>query len=223
MKYVVRGASIVTIGLKNRPGPVDTNKGVPVLIQGVTPGLGEDIYSPVEGPKALEGRRATTVRAGRRAAQAEGDRVVLSAGARLTPEQENVVAQLAEIDRRVRAHEQAHLAAAGGYARGAPTYSYVTGPDGKLYAVGGEVSIDSSHVPGNPEATIEKARVVEAAASAPADPSSQDRQVAAAAAQMETNARLELAAMQARRLSSYQQGSEKKPSTASLLPVNLLA
>ena len=111
---------------------------------------------------------------------------------RLTPQQQSVVAQLAEIDRRVRAHEQAHLAAAGGYARGGPSYSYATGPDGKLYAVGGEVSIDTSPVPGNPGETIRKARAVEAAATAPVDPSPQDREVAAAAVQMEMQAQREL-------------------------------
>ena len=105
-----------------------------------------------------------------------------------------VLAQLAETDRHVRAHEQAHLAAAGGYARSGPSYTYVTGPDGKQYAVGGEVAIDTSAIPGNPQETIRKARVVEAAANAPVDPSPQDRQVAAAAAQMEIDARLELAA-----------------------------
>ncbi len=115
-----------------------------------------------------------------------------SVRARLTPEQQSVVAQLAETDRRVHAHEQAHLAAAGGYARGGPSYSYVTGPDGKLYAVGGEVSIDTSPVPGNPEETIRKARAVEAAATAPVDPSPQDRAVAAAAAQLEVQAQMEL-------------------------------
>ncbi len=111
---------------------------------------------------------------------------------RLTPEEQSVVAQLAETDRRVRAHEQAHLAAAGAYARGAASYSFVTGPDGKLYAVGGEVSIDTSPVPGNPEETIRKARAVQAAATAPVDPSSQDRQVAASAARMEAQAQMEL-------------------------------
>jgi len=117
-----------------------------------------------------------------------------AASARLTPQQQQQVAELAEIDRRVRAHEQAHLAAAGAYARGAPSYSYVTGPDGKQYAVGGEVSIDTSAVPGDPAATLRKARAVQAAANAPLDPSPQDRQVAAAAAQMEAAAQQELAA-----------------------------
>ena len=110
----------------------------------------------------------------------------------LSAEERRVVAQLARIDREVRAHEQAHLSAAGGLARGA-SFSYVTGPDGRRYAVGGEVAIDASPVDGNPEATVRKAQQVRAAANAPANPSAQDRQVAAQASGMEQAARQELA------------------------------
>jgi SprA family protein len=102
------------------------------------------------------------------------------------------LALLAETDRHVRSHEQAHLAAAGQYARGGPSYQYQTGSDGKQYAIGGEVSIDTSPIPGDPAATAQKARVVQAAANAPADPSTQDRQVAAQAARMEQQAILEI-------------------------------
>lgn len=109
----------------------------------------------------------------------------------LSAEEERVVAELTRTDREVRAHEQAHLAAAGGLARGV-SFSYTTGPDGKQYAVGGEVSIDTS--PGStPEETIQKAQQVRAAANAPANPSGQDRQVASAAAALEAAARAELA------------------------------
>ncbi len=131
---------------------------------------------------------------------------------RLTAQQQVAVAQLAQIDRRVRAHEQAHLAAAGGLTRGGPSYSYTTGPDGKQYAVGGEVSIDTSPA-ANPEETIAKAQQIQAAANAPADPSPQDRQVAAAAVQMQIEAQLQIAAQRSqqargssgadRRLSAY--------------------
>ncbi len=102
------------------------------------------------------------------------------------------IAQLGAVDQHVRAHEQAHLAAAGPYATGAPSYSYTVGPDGKLYAVGGEVSLDISPDPSSPENTIQKARTIQAAANAPLDPSSQDRMVAAAAAQMEEVAQREI-------------------------------
>jgi hypothetical protein len=95
-------------------------------------------------------------------------------------------------DREVRAHEAAHQAAGGQYA-GAMSFSYQRGPDGAQYAVGGEVSIDISPVNGNPQATIEKMRVVRSAAMAPAEPSGQDRAVAAQAMQIMLQAQSELA------------------------------
>lgn len=113
----------------------------------------------------------------------------------LTAEERAIVAKLQQTDRQVRAHEQAHLAAAGGLARGV-SFTYATGPDGQQYAVGGEVGIDTSEVSGDPEATIQKAQQIRAAASAPADPSGQDRAVAAQASSMEQAARLELATQQ---------------------------
>lgn len=107
----------------------------------------------------------------------------------LSEEQRAQVDELKNRDREVRQHEQAHLAAAGPHAISGPTYDYQKGPDGKKYAVGGEVQIDTSPVDGDPEATIRKARIVRAAALAPAEPSSQDRAVAAKATQMEMSAR----------------------------------
>ncbi|HDZ56000.1 MAG TPA: hypothetical protein ENI17_16295 [Pseudomonas xinjiangensis] len=102
------------------------------------------------------------------------------------------IAELATRDREVRAHEQAHLAVGGQYA-GAVTYDYERGPDGRLYAVGGSVSIDTAAVPGDPAATLAKAQQVQRAALAPAQPSATDLSVAAQAAQMATQARAELA------------------------------
>ena len=103
------------------------------------------------------------------------------------------VDELRSRDREVRAHEQAHKAAAGGLARGGPRYEYERGPDGKLYAVSGEVSIDTSEVAGDPQATIRKMQQVRRAALAPANPSAQDRQIAAEAQQKEREARTEAA------------------------------
>lgn len=88
--------------------------------------------------------------------------------------------ELKKIDRAVQRHEQAHRIAGGAYA-GAATYTYETGPDGRPYAVAGEVRIDASPVLGDLEATVAKMRVVVAAALAPVDPSAQDRAVAARA------------------------------------------
>ena len=122
----------------------------------------------------------------------------------LTAEERAIVAELAQTDRQVRAHEQAHLAAAGGLARGV-SFSFTTGPDGKQYAVGGEVSIDTSPVSGDPQATIQKAQQIRAAAGAPANPSGQDRAVAVQAAAMEAAARQELAAEQQEQLEKLQE------------------
>ena len=98
-------------------------------------------------------------------------------------------------DTEVRQHEMAHLAAAGGLATSGASFTYQKGADGVSYAVGGEVSIDAS--PGRTqEETIQRARTVRAAALAPADPSSQDRAVAAQAARMALEAAMELARQQ---------------------------
>ncbi len=99
--------------------------------------------------------------------------------------------ELSARDREVRAHEQAHVAVGGRYA-GAATYQYERGPNGVNYAVGGEVSIDTGRA-GTPEETIQKAQVIRRAALAPADPSPQDRNVAAQASRLEAEARRELA------------------------------
>ena len=109
----------------------------------------------------------------------------------LTPREEQQVQKMKARDREVRAHEQAHKAAAGGLARGGATFEYQTGPDGKQYAVSGEVKIDTSPVLGNPEATARKARQIQQAATAPAEPSAQDMQVAAQAFAMEQQANTE--------------------------------
>lgn len=114
-------------------------------------------------------------------------------GGELSTEEQAVVAKLRAIDAQVRAHEAAHVAAGGGVVRGGPTYSYQRGPDGKQYAVSGEVAIDTGGVSGNPRATLAKAQKIQEAALAPANPSSQDRAVAAAAAALAAQAALELA------------------------------
>ena len=110
----------------------------------------------------------------------------------LTEEEQKQVEELKARDTEVRAHEQAHIAAGGSYVRGGARYDYQTGPDGKKYAVGGEVSIDTSAVEGDPQATINKAQVILKAALAPAEPSGQDKAVASQARQMMASARKEL-------------------------------
>lgn len=100
--------------------------------------------------------------------------------------------ELKKRDAEVRAHEQAH-ASTGGDLAASPSYEFQLGPDGRQYAVGGEVNIDLAMVPGDPQATIIKMQKVKAAALAPADPSSADRRVAAEAMQRVLQAQAELA------------------------------
>ncbi len=109
----------------------------------------------------------------------------------LSEEEKSAVQKLKKRDRDVKAHESAHMAAGGGIVQGGASYEYERGPDGKMYAVGGEVKIDTSSE-NDPQATIRKMKQVKMAALAPAQPSGQDRAVAAQAAQAEAQARIEL-------------------------------
>ncbi len=108
--------------------------------------------------------------------------------------EEKIINELQQRDQEVRSHELAH-ASVGGATTGAPSYTFEVGPDGKKYAVGGEVSVDLSQVEGNPRATIAKMQKVHAAALAPANPSIQDTRVAASASKIILQAQSELAAI----------------------------
>lgn len=100
------------------------------------------------------------------------------------------VRELKSNDQKIRTHEQAHVSAGGPYA-GATQLQFTTGPDGKRYAVAGEVQIDIS-AERDPSATIRKMETVKRAATAPADPSPQDMRVAQQAQAAEIQARQEL-------------------------------
>ncbi|MEX2451135.1 MAG: putative metalloprotease CJM1_0395 family protein [Rhodospirillales bacterium] len=97
----------------------------------------------------------------------------------LSKEELQEVKKLQKRDREVRNHERAHQNAAPDLT-GPARFKTTRGPDGKLYAVAGEVSIDTGEA-ATPEATIRKMDKVIRAALAPLDPSPQDRQVAAQA------------------------------------------
>ncbi|MGD9825628.1 putative metalloprotease CJM1_0395 family protein [Desulfobacter sp.] len=124
--------------------------------------------------------------------QDEGQPLESGTESGLTQEEKLLVKELETIDTEVRAHEMAHIAAGGEYITSGATFSYQKGPDGKNYAVGGEVSIDTSPEPGDPEATLQKMRQVRAAALAPAQPSSQDVKVASNAASQAAKAMAEI-------------------------------
>ena len=110
----------------------------------------------------------------------------------LTPEELETIRKMVVRDREVRAHEAAHAAVGGNLAGGA-TYTFSIGPDGGRYAVAGEVQIQLRMVPGDPQATLANAEKVKRAALAPAEPSAQDRRVAAAAMRIAQQAQAEIA------------------------------
>ena len=119
------------------------------------------------------------------------------------------IRSLAQRDREVRAHEQAHASVGGAHAS-APVYQFKRGPNGVNYAVGGHVNIDVSEVPGDPAATLAKMQQVRRAALAPAEPSPQDRAVAAEATQRAAQARSDLAAARQDRVSDeVEEGADR--------------
>lgn len=108
----------------------------------------------------------------------------------LTPDEQQLVSELAATDAHVRAHEAAHMGAGGGLTSPA-SFTYEKGPDNKMYAVAGEVGIATGE--GNtPQETLAKAQQIRRAALAPSDPSPQDLKVAAQAASMEMSARAQI-------------------------------
>ncbi len=140
----------------------------------------------------------------------------------LSKEEMAALTKLQARDKEVRAHEQAHLAAAGGYATSGASFTFQKGPDGNSYAVGGEVGIDMSKE-SDPSATIQKMRAVKRAALAPANPSSTDRQIAAQATAKETQARQELVEEQEEMLQSTAVNTNVPNETSSAQPQDSVA
>lgn len=104
----------------------------------------------------------------------------------LSEDEKRLVKDLATRDSEVKAHEAAHQAAGGGMT-GAVSYTYQQGPDGKMYAIGGEVSI-SMPTGSTPEETIKNARQIAASAMAAGNPSPQDFAVASSARMIQMQA-----------------------------------
>ncbi len=144
------------------------------------PGAIEPADGGTETGDRVESRQSSENLRGRQAPQ------------QLSIDERRVVAELRARDIEVRAHEAAHLAAAGRYATGGASFSYTRGPDGQTYATGGEVGIDVSELPGDPQGTLQKANRVRAAALAPANPSQTDLRVASQASVTAAEARVEI-------------------------------
>lgn len=129
----------------------------------------------------------------------------------LSEDEKRLVKDLQARDSQVKAHEAAHQAASGGMA-GAASYTYQIGPDGKMYAIGGEVPI-STPSSSSPEEAIKNARTVAAAAMAAGDPSPQDFAVAASARVMEMKAQQQLNKQRIEQLNgqeSYKNAADSK-------------
>lgn len=118
----------------------------------------------------------------------------------LSAEEVRAIETLKAADREVRAHEAAHIALGGALVTSGASYTFERGPDGKSYAIAGEVSIDTSKAQ-SAEETLSKAAHIRATALAPAKPSAQDRRVAATADQMAAQASLAISAQQRELLS----------------------
>jgi len=115
------------------------------------------------------------------------------AGSTLRPElTDDSKARLREHSNSVRLHEQAHMAALGGYATGGVHYSEDRAPDGSSYITGGRIKVDLAPVPGDPRATLRKARTIQRAALAPGDSSPADMATAAKAYRLQMEAMREL-------------------------------
>lgn len=173
---------------QERPGPATAHPPT----TGAAHGDAAELSARAQAALAAEATEAALVRAPEDAASPDAtahERGTERPG-ELSREEQDQLRQMRARDREVRAHEQAHKAAAGSLASGAPTYETETGPDGRAYAVGGEVGIRLSEGD-SPQETARLARQARRAALAPAQPSSQDRAVAAQAAQMEARARAE--------------------------------
>jgi hypothetical protein len=137
---------------------------------------------------------------------------IAATGFELSEDELKMIEDLKARDLEVRAHEQAHKSVGGQYT-GAISFSYQAGPDGKRYAVGGEVPIDVSPIPGDPQATITKMTIVSAAATAPAQPSAQDQMVAAQAARIMSEAQAELAQTKYEDVNNKEDVKKEEPST----------
>jgi hypothetical protein len=101
--------------------------------------------------------------------------------------------QLRELERRdlqVRTRDMAFIAAAGG-AAGSYSLEYETGPDGRRYAVGADIKLDTSEG-ATPEQTLAKARALRAATMSARGESSSDASAAAKAVRMEAEARAQI-------------------------------
>lgn len=85
--------------------------------------------------------------------------------------------ELQHADSGVRNHEGLHFRTAGGLATGLPELEYLEGPDGRFYAVAGQVNV-RTNATSDPEKASRDAATYARAATAPGDTSAQDMSAA---------------------------------------------
>ncbi|MGP2655814.1 putative metalloprotease CJM1_0395 family protein [Malaciobacter sp. WC5094] len=91
---------------------------------------------------------------------------------------QRVLEKFKRLDAQTKAHEQQH--ASLGDTKSAISYNYQVGPDGKLYATGGHVRLDTS-LPQDKDAALAKLAKLSRSAGAPSELSSADASIARAA------------------------------------------
>jgi hypothetical protein len=190
-----RNRGIIDPAVVPRSGDSDAATAISQRIQNGDPGPGQnaaDANNPGEN-----GNRETD--------RAPVYNIETAGGRTLSEAEVKLLEQLKISDREVRAHEMAHVIAGGQFVRRGASFEYRRGPDGKRYAVAGEVRIDASEVPGDPAATAEKMERIKRAALAPANPSGQDRHIAARAAMIRADALMDLTLMRVKERSSLSQ------------------
>ena len=186
--HVVYHYSMGTDGRNYITGASVTMKGSEEDLNKVSGGvLTEDLQAHKQEQEDQDTQNIIKSEAEKREAKKSDDK----AKAKAEDNEDEQVRELKNIQNEVIAHEQAHKAAAGEFGGGI-SYSYTEGPDGKRYITGGEVPIKLKQG-STPEETLRNMQKVQAAANAPADPSGQDRQVAAKAAAIASKARSEIA------------------------------
>lgn len=156
----------------------------------------QDVKQPQEAQQAQDGQQEGQPDEAKKSDEAAGPDERKQNGEPLSEEEKQQVEYLKKRDQEVRAHEMAHVSVGGSLVKRGAMYEYESGPDGKRYAVGGDVILDVSEGR-TPEETIRKAERVRAAAMAPADPSPQDYKVASQADKMAAEARAQLREQQA--------------------------
>lgn len=186
-----QGAEVGKPGAANQTGEGESFR---VTLSGQAP---QDIQQPEEAQQAQDGQQQNGQQdEAKKPDEAAGPDERKQNGEPLSEEEKQQVDYLKKRDQEVRAHEMAHVSVGGSLVKRGAMYEYESGPDGKRYAVGGDVILDVSEGR-TPEETIRKAERVRAAAMAPADPSPQDYKVASQADKMAAEARAELREQQA--------------------------